>query len=79
MTASREQQAVSSKKPGTKQMIKQILTGLLTVFLPTLSFADAQQPMKAPRVGLAAVRISASWAEMISAFCAKGQPQFRFA
>ena len=34
-------------------MIKKILFCLLlTVFLPTLSFADAQQSMKAPRVGL---------------------------
>ena len=53
MTASRQQQAVSSKKSGAKQIIKQTLTCLLlTVFLPTLSSAEAQQPMKAPRVGL---------------------------
>ena len=53
MTASRQQQAVSSKKSGAKQIIKQTLTCLLlTVLLPTLSSAEAQQPMKAPRVGL---------------------------
>src|SRR5436309_15474485 len=53
MTASRQQQAVSSKKSGAKQIIKQTLTCLLlTVLLPTLSSAEPQQPMKAPRVGL---------------------------
>ena len=69
MTASREQQAVSSKKPGTKQMIKQILTRLLlTLFLPTLSFAEAQQSMKAPRVGLLLQGTSTSLMTRLEAF-----------
>jgi len=69
MTASRQQQAVSSKKSGAKQIIKQTLTCLLlTVLLPTLSSAEAQQPMKAPRVGLLLQGTSTSLMTRLEAF-----------
>jgi putative ABC transport system substrate-binding protein len=69
MTASREQQAVFSKRTGTKQTIKQTLACLLlTVFLPTLPSAEAQQSVKAPRVGLLLQGTSTSLMTRLEAF-----------
>src|SRR5262249_4548730 len=52
MTVNREQKALNSKKSGAKNMIKKILTCLLSaVLLLTVSLTQAQQPAgKIPRI-----------------------------
>jgi putative ABC transport system substrate-binding protein len=53
MTASSEQFAVSSKRPGKTRWLEELLGCLLlSAFLLTVSLADAQQPKKIARIGL---------------------------
>src|SRR5207244_5435618 len=54
MTANSERVVVSSQRTGEERMIKNVLVficSLLTVFLLTVSLAQAQQPKKVPRIG----------------------------
>src|SRR5438445_3570790 len=54
MTANSERVVVSSQRIGEERMIKNVLVficSLLTVFLLTVSLAQAQQPAKVPRIG----------------------------
>jgi putative ABC transport system substrate-binding protein len=60
---------VSSKKPGAKRMIKQILICLLLAdFLATVSLAEAQQAAKVPRIGFLTAISAASMSARIEAF-----------
>ena len=55
MTANSERVLVSSQRTGEERMIKNVLVficSLLTVFLLTVSLAQAQQPGRIPRIGL---------------------------
>src|SRR6266702_4093150 len=54
MTANSERLAVSSQRTGEQRMIKNVfvfICSLLTVFLLTVSLAQAQQPKKVARLG----------------------------
>jgi putative tryptophan/tyrosine transport system substrate-binding protein len=54
MTANSERLAVSSQRTGEQRIIKNVfvfICSLLTVFLLTVSLAQAQQPNKVPRIG----------------------------
>src|SRR2546422_351916 len=55
MTANSERLAVRSQRTGEQRMIKNVfvfICSLLTVFLLTVSLAQAQQPGRIPRIGL---------------------------
>jgi len=54
MTANSERLAVSGQRTKEQRMIKNVfvfICSLLTVFLLTVSLAQAQQPKKVPRIG----------------------------
>jgi hypothetical protein len=51
MTATNQRLAVSRKRTGVKATIGWSLILPLTVFLLTISMAQAQQPKKVPRIG----------------------------
>lgn len=52
MTVVSDQLSVGSKKTGTSIMSETIFIWLLgTILLATISLAQAQQPMKVPRIG----------------------------
>src|SRR5438105_1429092 len=69
MTVDNGQSSVVSKEAGVKPMTKKILVWLLTtVFLATVSPAEAQQPKKIAKIGYLAPSTPAAAAHLAEAF-----------